>query len=64
MLVVGLVAWTPLAVLTGQGMRRRGGRWLTTVAAGVCFATAWLAWYVVDERPYRRGRHNDTRVPL
>lgn len=45
-----------LAVLTGLGERRRGGRAWTVLAAGALFPLTWLVWYVCDELPARRHR--------
>jgi hypothetical protein len=56
MVLVALVlaAVLPLAVLTAVGARRRGRSIPLAVLAGIGFPVAWAAWYLVDERPYRR----------
>lgn len=43
-----------LAVLTGLGEHRRGARVPVVLVAGAFVPIAWLAWYLRDERPYRR----------
>jgi len=59
MLVVGvlvLVAITlPWAVLTGLGAHRRGAGIPMAFLLGAFFPLTWVAWYVRDERPYRRA---------
>ena len=52
-LVVVLLAGPVLLLmtLTAVGERKRGGRPVTAVLAGLFFPVAWTAWYVRDE-PY------------
>jgi hypothetical protein len=40
-----------LMALTAVGERKRGGRPVTAVVAGLFFPVTWTAWYVRDE-PY------------
>jgi hypothetical protein len=54
--VAAAVVVLALAVLTGLGEHRRGGRAATVLAAGLLFPLAWLVWYVHDELPMRRRR--------
>jgi hypothetical protein len=42
--------------MTALGATRRGRGALTALVAGMLFPVTWTAWYVVDERPYRRVR--------
>lgn len=53
--VFGLLS---LALLTALGERRRGAGGVVVTLAGLFFPVAWLAWYLKDERPYRRGARN------
>ncbi len=50
-----VLAWSPLAVLTAVGGRRRGSGWLVASVCGVCFPVTWVHWYVVDERASRHA---------
>jgi hypothetical protein len=52
-LVVVLLAGPVLLLmtLTAVGERKRGGRPVTVVVAGLFFPVTWTAWYVRDE-PY------------
>ncbi|HXH80722.1 hypothetical protein [Nocardioides sp.] len=45
-----------LAALTATGERRRGHGLGVALVAGIFFPITWVAWYVRDERPYRRVR--------
>jgi hypothetical protein len=47
--VLGVLA-LPVAVLTGVGERRRGGRWPAVALAVIAWPAAWTIWYVRDER--------------
>ena len=38
-----------LGSLTAMGERRRGGRAVVVVLAGVFFPLAWIGWYARDE---------------
>lgn len=51
LLLVPVAALVALAVLTGVGERRRGGRAGVAVAAGAFFPIAWIVWYARDEHP-------------
>jgi hypothetical protein len=52
--VLGLIVLA-VAALTAVGERRRGGRILLAVVAGVCFPVTWVVWYVRDQRPFQRA---------
>jgi hypothetical protein len=54
-LVIGLVAAAPFAVLTAIGSYHRTGEASLAVVSGVFFPATWVAWYVRDELPRRRS---------
>lgn len=49
LLVTGAAVLIALAALTAVGERRRGGRLVVAVIAGLLFPLAWIAWYARDE---------------
>ena len=56
--VLGIVLLLTLPTLTALGVRRRGNGLAVAVAAGLFFPITWAVWYLRDEHPYRRERHN------
>jgi len=54
---LGAVALLTLPTLTAMGARRRGLRVYESLLAGVFFPLTWAVWYLQDEHPYRRSRH-------
>ncbi len=54
---IGAAALLTLPTLTAMGARRRGLRVYESLLAGVFFPLTWVVWYVHDEYPHRRSRH-------
>jgi uncharacterized membrane protein YccC len=45
---------TAVIAATALGAHRRGRSNVVAVICGLVFPFTWLAWYLIDERPYSR----------